>query len=82
MFIGHFYQISVAASGNNILFTFLFILSKLSRFTGHVALTPASCSLVCKHTCIDMYTLSSLARRKDVFVRLEIMQETTASGIT
>lgn len=46
--MGLFYQVSVAASGKNMLFTFLFILSKLSPFTGHIALTPASCSLVCK----------------------------------
>lgn len=48
MFIAHFYQVSVTASGKNILFTFSFILSKLSPFTGHVALTPTSISLVCK----------------------------------
>lgn len=67
MFTGHFYKASVAAFGKNMLFTFLFILSKLAPFTGHVALSPASFSLV---------------RRKDVFVRLEVMQETKASRNT
>lgn len=46
--------------------TFLFILSKLSPFTDHIALTPTLC-------CV---------RREDVFVRLEVMQETTAIGNT
>lgn len=66
MFMGHFYQVSMVASGKNILFTFLFILSKLSPFTDHIALTPTFC-------CV---------RREDVFVRLEVMQETTAIGNT